>query len=133
VTESSHPDLAAAEHWIATLAPVPPLACTHLVRTPRPHVVVTLDATAGGRAVRFPGVEHLVGTLTVADVLARTAIDRVEVLGGGAARPETLLDTDDHVRPVWRDGELVLTTTPAAGGRLMPFERRHPTPCCATH
>jgi hypothetical protein len=133
IAGGGHSDLAAAEHWIAALVPAPPLACTHLVRKPQPHVAVTLDATPGGRAVRFPGVEHLVGTLTVGEVLARSAIDRVEVLGGGTADPQTLLDTDDHVRPVWRDGELVLTTTPAAGGRLVPFERRNPTPCCAAH
>jgi hypothetical protein len=133
VAGAGHSDLAAAEHWIAELVPAPPLACTHLVRTPRPHVVVTLDATPGGRAVRFPGVERLVGTLTVGEVLARSAIDRVEVLGGGTADPQMLLDTDDHVRPVWHDGELVLTATPAAGGRLVPFERRNPTPCCAAH
>jgi hypothetical protein len=130
---AGHPDVAAAEHWIATLDPAPALACTHLVRTPRPHVIVTLDATPGGRAVRFPGADQLVGTLTVGEVLAHSAIDRVEVLGGETADPQTLLDTDDHVRPIWHDGELVLTTTPAAGGRLVPFERRNPTPCCAAH
>jgi hypothetical protein len=133
VTPLGHRDVAAAEHWIASLDPAPPLACTHLVREPRPHVTVTLDATDGGRAVRFPGVDELVGTLPVGEVLARSAIDLVEVLGGGPADPGTLLQTDDFVRPVWRGGELVLVTTPAAGGRLAPFERRHPTPCCAAH
>jgi hypothetical protein len=125
--------VAAAEHWIAALDPPPPLACTHLVGEPRPHVVVRLDAADGGRAVRFPGVDELVGTLPVGEVPARSAIDRVEVLGGGPADPETLLETDGFVRPMWRAGELVLVVTPAAGGRLVPFERRDPTPCCAAH
>ena len=40
-------------------------------------------AGADGRAVRFPGAELLVGTVPVADVLARTAIEEVRVLAGG--------------------------------------------------
>jgi hypothetical protein len=47
--------------------------------------------------------------------------------------PSTSLDTNDFVRPEWRAGELILTTMPAAGGRLVPFECRTPTPCCAAH
>ncbi len=130
---TTFPDVAAAEHWIRTQDPAPAVAATHLRPGPHPHVAVTLDAAAGGRAVRFPGVDALVGTLTVAEVLARSAIDRVEVLGGAPAAPSTVLDTQDYVRPQWQDGELVLTVMPAAGGRLVPFETRHPTPCCAAH
>jgi hypothetical protein len=66
-------------------------------------------------------------------VLSESAIDRIEILGGGAPAPSTILDTNDFVRPQWRAGELILTTMPAAGDRLVPFESRHPTPCCATH
>ena len=129
----SFPDVAAAEHWILAQDPVPAVACTHLRQSPRPHVAVTLDAAAGGRAVRFPGVDALTGSLTVAEVLAASAIDRVEILGGAQASPSAVLDTRDHVRPQWHDGELVLTVMPAAGGRLVPFETRNPTPCCAAH
>ncbi|MGW4944627.1 hypothetical protein ACWEOZ_23900 [Actinoplanes sp. NPDC004185] len=90
-------------------------------------------ARTSGRAVLYPGVERLVGTLSVAEVLALSAIERVEVLGGGAADPATLIDTGDYVRPQWRTGALTLLTSPAAGGRLVPFETRYPTPCCAAH
>lgn len=147
-----HRPLSEADHWILALTPPPALACTHLVKEPYPHVAISLVTTAAydtapelrdaaeaaasgrcGRAVLYPGVAHLVGTLTVAEVLAVSAIDRVEVLGAGVASPDALLDTGDHVRPVFRDGSLVLTATPAAGGRLVPFERRDPTPCCAAH
>jgi hypothetical protein len=55
------------------------------------------------------------------------------VLGGAAADPDAELDAQDLIRPQWRDGELVLTVIWAAGGRLVPFETRHPTPCCAAH
>lgn len=188
-----HPDTAAAEHWLASLPSPPLLACTHLMRSPRPHVALSLvfadpvsdsatspvfaldasrvthsdggsipDSGAGpaprsdagpvsgaaeecpaaaaehvarssGRAVLYPGVERLVGTLSVAEILELSAIEKVEVLGGGAADKETLVDTGDFVRPQWRMGSLTLTTTPAADGHLVPFETRTPTPCCAEH
>ena len=150
-----HPDTVAAEHWLASLPAAPLLACTHLMRTPRPHVALSLVfaeagpmseagedcpgavaehvARSSGRAVLYPGVEKLVGTLSVAEILELSAIDKVEVLGSGAADRESLVDTGDFVRPQWRMGSLTLTTTPAAGGRLVPFETRTPTPCCAAH
>jgi hypothetical protein len=140
-----HRDLAAADHWILSLDPRPVMACTHLVRSPFPHVAISLTGVGAdldlppmpdltdGRAVVYPGVRTLTGSLTVAAVLSESAIDRIEILGGGAPAPSTILDTNDFVRPQWRAGELILTTMPAAGDRLVPFESRHPTPCCATH
>jgi hypothetical protein len=122
------PDLAAADHWILALDPAPALACTRLVR---PHVTVSFSAV--GRAVVFDGSQHLVGTLTVAEVIELSAIDRVDVLGGGPASPSARVQTGDFVRPQFVGDELVLVTTPAAGGVLVPFERRDPTPCCAGH
>ncbi|MEU4563694.1 hypothetical protein AB0F72_35410 [Actinoplanes sp. NPDC023936] len=147
-----HRTLAEADHWIAELTPAPVLACTHLVAEPFPHVAISLltalsysssdglqaaaDLAASGqhgRAVRFPGVERLTGELTVSEILQRSSISRVEVLGSGPAAPDTVVETGAFVRPQFRGGELVLVTTPAAGGRLIPFERRDPTPCCADH
>lgn len=133
--------------------------CTHLVRDGRPRVALSFalpaqgardaardrltdqgyEVTDGvpdeaGRAVLYPGAASLTGTLTVAELLARTAIDRVTVLG--AQEPpaaDTALVTRDHVRPQWQDGELVLAAMPALGGTLVPFEHPDPTPCCADH
>ena len=92
-------------------------------------------AVAGrsGRAVLFPGVANLVGTLSVADVLALSAIDRIEILGGEVPDPAALVETNDFVRPQYRAGQLILTVMPAVDGRLVPFESRTPTPCCAAH
>ncbi|MES4902290.1 MULTISPECIES: hypothetical protein [unclassified Streptomyces] len=92
----------------------------------------------GGRAVVYPGVEHLTGTVTVAGLLALTAIERVTVVGAPAADgqgpdPATPVLTRDHVRPEWRNGRLTLALVPAAGGALAPFEVPDPTPCCADH
>ncbi|MFD3585492.1 hypothetical protein, partial [Streptomyces sp. NPDC058683] len=88
-----------------------------------------------GRAVVYPGVEHLTGTVTVADVLDRTAIERLVVMGAPADElPRTAqVLTQDHVRPEWRDGSLTLVLVPAAGGLLAPFEVPNPTPCCVDH
>ncbi|MET9222543.1 hypothetical protein ABZX65_27820 [Streptomyces sp. NPDC003300] len=94
---------------------------------------------SGGRAVLYPGADVLTGTVTLADLLARTAIDQVVLVGappatdGDGPDPHIPVRTRDHVRPRWRDGRLVLDLTPAAGGTLAPFEVPNPTPCCADH
>jgi hypothetical protein len=147
-----HREVGAADHWILSLSPAPSLACTHLVRSPYPHVAISLvgvvdvetpdelrsaaDAAASdkfGRAVLFAGSSALTGRLTVEEIISGSAIDRVEVLGSGVADPDTIVDTRDFVRPQFRHGDLVLVTMPAAGGVLVPFETRDPTPCCADH
>ncbi|MFD0318040.1 hypothetical protein [Streptomyces flavalbus] len=157
-------DLRAADHLVRTLAdelalPEDVFGCTHLIRGDRPRVAVSFTFPAGaaldavrdrltargyevtdgvpddtGRAVRYPGSSALTGTLTVADLLTRSAITRVTVLGAsGAPDPGTPVVTADHVRPQWQRGELVLTVQPARGGTLVPFEVPEPTPCCADH
>ncbi|GAA4713509.1 hypothetical protein [Phytohabitans rumicis] len=146
-----------AEHWLHALGLPPGVeACTHLVRTPYPQVAISLALPDGyepdlpaagseaadqvaaahrerrsGRAVLFAGVEALTGTVTVADMLANSAIDRVIVLGGAPADPAREVVTRDFVRPQWMDGALTLITAPAPAGRLAPFEYPNPTPCCA--
>jgi len=92
----------------------------------------------GGRAVVFPAAERLRGSVTVADLLTWSAIDRVTVVGmpptgGHGPDPATPVLTRDHVRPEWRAGHLMLALAPAAGGTLAPFEVPNPTPCCADH
>jgi hypothetical protein len=137
------------------------VACTHFARTPRPHVAVslataelpagTLPATPpeyaeaaeqaavahgsrrSGRAVRYPGVDELVATLTVGELLARSAIEQVILLGGAPPAADTLVDTRDFVRPEWRDGRLTLVAAPAGPGRIAPFEVPDPAVCCADH
>jgi hypothetical protein len=153
-----HRDTVAAEHWLAAVPGGPGLiACTHFVPGPRARVVITLagiDLTVfpppeesqaaraamknhldghSGRAVLFPGVRDLTGTMQVADLLAASAIDDVRVIGGPPATPSDLLDTRDFVRPQWENGRLVLIATPAPGGHIAPFEVPNPTPCCANH
>jgi hypothetical protein len=93
-------------------------------------------ARRSGRAVLFPGAELLTGTIPLSDLLELTAIDRVIVVGatsGATPDPVTPVQTQDHIRPEWRDGQLVLALVPAAGNTLAPFEVPNPTPCCADH
>jgi hypothetical protein len=93
-------------------------------------------ARRSGRAVLFPGAELLTGTIPLSDLLELTAIDRVIVVGatsGATPDPVTPVQTQDHIRPEWRDGQLGLALVPAAGNTLAPFEVPNPTPCCADH
>ncbi|BDD75684.1 MULTISPECIES: hypothetical protein [Streptomyces] len=153
-----------ADHLLQALAaeldlPEGVFGCTHLVRDGRPRVALSLAAEAEpvlrtardrltarghevrdgtwdetGRAVLFPGAAALTGTLTLAELLARSAVDRVTVLGTpDEPSPDTRLVTRNHVRPHWQDGRLVLAAMPAVGGTLVPFEDPDPTPCCADH
>ncbi|MGH3767841.1 MAG: hypothetical protein ACRDS0_06140 [Pseudonocardiaceae bacterium] len=88
-----------------------------------------------GRAVRFPGQQHLTGVLPVGELLAVSAIEAVVIVAGSGYPPDpaTLIDTRNFVRPLWQDGRLTLHTMPATNGMLAPFEVANPTPCCADH
>jgi hypothetical protein len=90
-------------------------------------------ARTAGRAVVFPGVDALAGTVTVAETLRDSSIGRVVVLGAPDPEPGVRIETRGHIRPEWRDGVLTLVTTPAADGTIAPFEMPNPTPCCADH
>ncbi|MFC8195640.1 hypothetical protein ACFUTV_09580 [Streptomyces sp. NPDC057298] len=153
-------ELRAADHLLLELAAELALSegafgCTHLVRGERPRVAISFataseetarrltrkgyEVTAGapdevGRAVVYPGAAALTGTVTVAELLSASAIDRVTVLGSpGEPPPDQAVVTRGHVRPQWQDGELVLTLQSAVGGVLVPFEVPDPMPCCADH
>ncbi|KJE23474.1 hypothetical protein FF36_02180 [Frankia torreyi] len=83
----------------------------------------------GGRAVVYPGVGRLRGTVLVETVLGQTAVGRVVVPTGQAEpRRSDLLRTRNHVRPVWRDGVLTLVAAAERGRVFTPSEVPHPTP-----
>lgn len=97
-------------------------------------------AAAGApRAHRWPcrpvrRVDALTGTVTVARLLAVSAVERIVVLRApDGPDPDQRIVTRDHVRPEWREGRLTLAAMPAVGGTLVPFEVPDPTPCCADH
>ncbi|MFJ6199919.1 hypothetical protein [Micromonospora sp. NPDC092111] len=103
------------------------------LRAAAEHDTAEHAALRTGRAVLFPGVERLTGTMRVGEVLAASAIDEVVLLGGQPAGPGTLLLTRDFVCPQWRDAALTVIVTPAGPDRVAPFEVPSPTPCCADH
>ena len=90
-------------------------------------------ARSSGRAIHFPGAEGVHGTLTVAELLAGTAIDEVAGLGTAPVEDDTLVHTFGFLRPVFRAGALVLPVVPFGDGGVTPYEVRTPTPCCAAH
>jgi hypothetical protein len=89
------------------------------------------DATSG-RAFRFPGEVELRGRLSVDEILAESAVRRVEDLSG-AIDQVTLVETRDHVRPQYLMGALTLLTTPRSDGCVQPFESPTPHECCGEH
>ena len=97
--------------------------------------VAAVESALGtaGRLVRFPGQEQARGILTAAELRERGGIDEVEALGGLPVEDDTLIDTRDFLRPIRRNGRVVLLVQPAAGGVLIPFEVEHQQKCCVDH
>lgn len=80
----------------------------------------------GGRAVHFAGAADLRGPMTVAEVLAVSAVDAVLDLSGDTVpQDDDLVLIGSAVRPRWQFGLLVLHVTPAPGtdgGVYLPFD-----------
>lgn len=88
----------------------------------------------GGRLFAFGGADVLTGVVEVGDILARTDIDEVVMVGHREPLPpEARLDSQAFVRPTMAGGRIELVVRPAAGGVVVPFEQPNPTPCCADH
>jgi hypothetical protein len=104
-------------------------------RLVRGAYVAAVEAALGttGRAVRWPGHEQAHGVLPAAELRTRCGIDQLEDIGGVPVEDGTLIDTRDFLRPVRRDGRLVLQVQPAAGNVLIPCELQHQQDCCADH
>ncbi|MFC0624879.1 hypothetical protein [Kribbella deserti] len=108
------------------------LGPSHLVRGARLASAEGAGRTAG-RLFRFPGQSAAVGRLTARELRERAGIDLVEGIGGTPVHDDSVIDTRDFVRPVWRSGRSVLLVQPAAGGVLVPFELEHQQKCCSNH
>ena len=98
-----------------------------------PARTALLEAGAGtaGRAVRFPGSAQVSGQVTVADLIAATALARVVGIGVQPSGTD-VVDTGPNgfLRPTLGDGQLTLLVERAAGGVLQPFEIEDPHECC---
>lgn len=104
-------------------------------RLVRGAYVAAVEAALGttGRVVRWPGHEQGHGVLPAAELRTRCGIDQLEAVGGVPVADDSLIDTLDFLRPLRRDGRLVLQVQPAAGNVLIPFELQHQQKCCADH
>jgi hypothetical protein len=93
--------------------------------------VAALSASArAGRCVRFPGQHVVTGQVTVADLLGRTAIDRVAGSGTAVAYDD-VVETSGYLRPCFEAGRLTLRVSPSIGGILVPAEAATRYECCA--
>jgi hypothetical protein len=97
--------------------------------------VAAVESALGsaGRLVAFPGQIQARGRLTAAELRYSCGIDQVDAIGGLPVEDNTLIDTLDFIRPIRRNGRVVLLVQPAAGGVLIPFEVEHQQKCCADH
>jgi hypothetical protein len=77
---------------------------------------------AKGRVIRFPGQEHVRGTMSLADVTTLSAISHVICVGAESPR-QTKLVTHDFVRPSFQAGHLTLLVAPLDDEFLTPVER----------
>ena len=104
-------------------------------RLVRGAYVAAVEAALGtaGRVVRWPGHEQAHGVLPAAELRVRCGIDHLEAIGGVPIADDTLIDTLDFLRPLRRDGRLILQVQPSAGNLFIPFELQHQQNCCADH
>lgn len=75
-----------------------------------------------GRFIGLPGLRELEGVLSVGEILARSAVERVETLAGEALAKDARIDTRGWVRPSLRGGRPVLRVR-REGDRWVPEEK----------
>jgi hypothetical protein len=91
-----------------------------------------VDLPDQARFFSFPGIDNVVGTVSVGALLLVSAIDEVRALADAVPTLEDRVDTRDFVRPRLQGGRLVLSVQPAEHG-YVPFEQPSHTPCCSGH
>ncbi len=78
-----------------------------------------------GRLVDLRGIHDIKGTITVAYLKERTAIDRVEDINGTVLQDSESIDSQDRIRPNLRGGKPVLRVERDTGtGHWIPVERK---------
>jgi len=112
---------------------LPAVESPHPAGHPPDPLLTAHVARQSGRAFVFPGMAGLDRVVTVATLLSESAVDDVIGMGGVIARATDRLDTQNHLRPEFTAGRLVLRVRPSVGVELVPFEQPNPTPCCASH
>ena len=101
--------------------------------TPVGRIAADHRARRNGRLIRFPGQHQLCGTMPLAHITTLSAITTIDCLGEQPG-PAAVVRTQDFVRPMFRNGTVVLTVQPFDGGdQYIPFEQPNPHRCCTNH
>ncbi len=81
-----------------------------------------------GRLVDLKGIHDITGRLTVAELLRRTDIDRVQDTDGRVLKDHEVIDSQDRIRPSLLGGRPVLRVEPDPGSGAartwLPVERK---------
>ena len=101
--------------------------------TPVGRIAADHRARRNGRLIHFPGQHRLRGTIPIAHITTLSAITTVDCLGEQPG-PDAVVRTQDFVRPMFRNGTVVLTIQPFDGAdQYIPFEQPNPHRCCTNH
>ncbi len=68
-----------------------------------------------GRFIGLAGIREITGMVRVDDILRRTPVERIIAGDGEALKGEEMVDTLDWIRPVLRDGAIVLVVLKEEG------------------
>ncbi|MBN1546556.1 MAG: hypothetical protein JW902_07855 [Syntrophaceae bacterium] len=77
-----------------------------------------------GRYIGLEGIRETGGRLTVGELLRLTAIDRVSTLDGETLANGELVETQNWVRPVLKEGLITLEVIPLDGYWRAPHEKK---------
>lgn len=77
-----------------------------------------------GTYIGLRGIRDITGMVTAGTLLQDTAIDRITDLDGKDLPPETLIDSQDWIRPRLKDNLVVLELIPLNGHWRAPHEKK---------
>jgi hypothetical protein len=76
-----------------------------------------------GRYIALDGIREIGGMMTVGNILELTAVDRVATLEGDVLASDEVVDTQNWVRPILRDGIVILEVIPVDGHWRAPHKK----------
>ncbi len=76
-----------------------------------------------GRYIGLEGIREIRGMMTAGEIISRTAIDRIVTLAGDILSDEEIVDTQDWIRPVLKQGLVTLEVIPVNGHWRAPHKK----------
>ena len=77
-----------------------------------------------GRYIALDGIREVEGMRTVGEILELTAIDRIATQSGESLPPEAMVDTQNWVRPILKEGLVTLEVMPVNGHWRAPHKKK---------